>query len=326
LKIVELDFELVRHGLEAQLSVIVPVFNQAEIIGEVLRRLQASMSLPFELLVLEDSSEDDSLEAVRDFIQTSASECDLVARAAVYRSRFPMFETGCDNFLASKATTAWLLEVQADMMIFDPGFDSRMISAASKFKLFAVSGRGVHSFELAGMPPSSESSFNATLLTSQPSDSTPNLEDYKSNSPIKEPATDNPRPGLESDIFPTSANFCESRRAGRLDASVESFDPTWARYFGHVWIGDTVMRGPLLIRKGEFDSLGGLDNKRFYLGGDEHDLFYRARGSGLQVGFTPVAFTSQLAHGSTRKKKPFTSIIAQRMYQARSVIYGFKKA
>lgn len=313
------EFEFIREGTVAQVSVLLPVFNQAEIVGSVIEGIFKSMSTSFELFIIDDHSSDGSLQEIVEAVRHFSPIFQNLARASVFRSRLPLFETACDNFLATFAQSPWLLEIQADMMVEDPGFDLRLISAAKRCNLFAVSGRGVHSFELVGLSP--VATYDATLLVPKPHSQEPLSSQGEKDISRLDSVFERSRLDNEIKIFPNFLEFRDSHRAGRLDANVEHFDPEWRHYFDVTWIGDTVMRGPLLLKRDEFERLNGFDEMRFYLGGDDHDLNHRAAMRGLRVGFTPVEFTSRLEHGSTRKRKPFTSLLMQKIYQARAQFF-----
>ena len=75
-----------------------------------------------------------------------------------------------------------------------------------------------------------------------------------------------------------------------------------------IWLGETVMRGPLLIDRQKFNKLGGFDTRRFFLGYDDHDLALRGFNEfGYRCGFVPVSFYSPLKAGTTRKPRSLRS-------------------
>lgn len=53
-------------------------------------------------------------------------------------------------------------------------------------------------------------------------------------------------------------------------------------------IRETVNRGPLLIRSTYVQELGFFDENRYYLGDDDHDLFFRAAQRNFKVAYLPV--------------------------------------
>jgi hypothetical protein len=60
------------------------------------------------------------------------------------------------------------------------------------------------------------------------------------------------------------------------------------------YVTETVNRGPLLLRSHTTQKLGFLDESRFLLGDDDHDLNARARKLGFIVGYLPINFYAPL--------------------------------
>jgi glycosyltransferase involved in cell wall biosynthesis len=98
----------------------------------------------FELIIVNDCSTDKTLERIVEFASDDFTNSSL-SRLEIYSSAYPRFETFCDHFGFSKASGEFLLEIQADMFVDDPGFDIRMIHSFKKYEdIFASSGRGTH--------------------------------------------------------------------------------------------------------------------------------------------------------------------------------------
>ncbi len=308
-----------------KLSVVMPVFNQAGSATENIRSLVSSLSVPFELLILDDASEDQSLPRILEAVTMLPKSFPLMMSAQVYSSRWSLFETKSDNFLFSKAIGEFGLEIQADMRIEDPGFDQRLISLLEETDLFALSGRGVHRFNDVGLVPSTY--VENQILKSRPNRaqvrSMQNREGYKEVCSCAQVSQGRPldtRDRKLFGIFPCVHDFRSHGRAGRLGELIEEVDIPWGDYLGQVWIGETIMRGPLLFRMDDFTRLGRFDDRRFYLGNDDHDLCLRANSGGLRVGFSPVIFSSPLDQGSTRRKRSAKSLVALRIHQFRVAI------
>ncbi len=59
-----------------------------------------------------------------------------------------------------------------------------------------------------------------------------------------------------------------------------------------------------MIDRERYRMVGGLDESRFFLGFDDHDLAYRAyRDHKLRCGFLPVKFDAPMSLGSTRRRR-----------------------
>ena len=124
------------------ISVIVPVFNKESKIQYFLKSLISSMTQDYELIFINDFSNDKSLEKL---IQGCKS---INVPYKIFNIlNKPLFETKSDmlGFLFSKGE--YLLEIHSDIFISDKGFDKRMIDCFEKFsKLSSLSGRSCHSW------------------------------------------------------------------------------------------------------------------------------------------------------------------------------------
>jgi glycosyltransferase involved in cell wall biosynthesis len=129
-----------RNNKKPKVSVIVPVFNKERIISEMLDKLIGSLTTDYELIIINDSSTDNSKIIVTDYLKNKNINHIFVSTTV------PIFETACDNLGFFIAEGFYLLEVQSDMIIDDKGFDSRMIYALDNNKFSSVSGRSCHSW------------------------------------------------------------------------------------------------------------------------------------------------------------------------------------
>ena len=122
-------------------SVVVPIFNKAEILKDMLTKLVGSLSLPFELILIDDASGDASAQIAWDFLQ----DADL-ADWTLVETPVPLYETACDNIGAALARGTYFLEVQSDIFIEDAGFDARLMRALEHGNLSSISGRACHGY------------------------------------------------------------------------------------------------------------------------------------------------------------------------------------
>lgn len=106
-------FHAVRNSLEPRFTTVMPTFNHAPIVQEVLRALVARASQPFDCIVVDDGSQDDTVERVRGFFESG--DTSPVARATIWRSPVPIFETACDNLGFALSETEVIVELQADI-------------------------------------------------------------------------------------------------------------------------------------------------------------------------------------------------------------------
>ena len=306
------------HGAreEVLISVVMPVFNQEDRIESVLRALVTSMSLPFELIMINDCSSDKSALAIENVLNDLlADPPNLLARFLFIDNKEPKYETACDALGFGLSTGNYLLEVQADMMLVHVGFDAKLLRALQKYDdILMVSGRGTEPLApivqeyLAGPGAVRGSGRNHVmhLLQSLPVISFPI---HVSNRVRAARAGRKKRYTVHVpyEILPNESDFnLQNGKAGRLGELIDA--PTRGDYThaSYMWLGQTVMRGPLLIDRAKYEQLGGLNSAAFFLGYDDHDLAIRAWFErGWRVGFVPVDFESRLEFGATRQKANF---------------------
>jgi glycosyltransferase involved in cell wall biosynthesis len=299
---------------EVVVSVVIPCFNQAERIGRTLVGLSESMSSVFELIVIDDASTDGTVHEVLSSLEQLA-EINNLGRLRLLRMHRSSFETECDVVGFSVADGDYLLEVQADMEVDDPGFDGRMVRALASFDdLLMVSGRGTELFHpIAESYRRTQGSVVAHTDTLwgyvwsrvRHRAAKPLINWSHRNQPQPFRTIDVPPwEAVAQKIFPDAQRFAETGEAGQLGNLVEVSLPLDHVPTDCVWLGQTVMRGPLMIDRDRLHRVGGLDDSRFFLGFDDHDLVIRAfLDHGLRCGYQPVVFRSPIEAGTTRKRR-----------------------
>lgn len=131
--------------VEPRSTMVIPTFNHAPIVHDVLQALVAHAAQPFDCIVVDDGSDDGTAEAAVAFFESGAAAS--VARATVLRNPVPVFETACDNLGFALAETELIIELQADIEIREPAFDRLLQRAlATQPTPSAASGRCGHSF------------------------------------------------------------------------------------------------------------------------------------------------------------------------------------
>ena len=323
-------------GLKPQITVVVPVFDQQEVIFKHLESILQCMRLPFEFLVINDSSTDKTHKEIARFID----ECDTNFGSCVslryYKTIWPWFETRCDDFAIRESSGLYIIEIQADMLIMEDGFDVVLHELMQNDdSIFALSARGTHE-------------LNAVLLALRHRKGT-ELSDglfrfkfftkvyFKlrkevlkiQNAPEKGSNKTSPQnyverlPASENTIFPSKKIFTLNGRAGFLGDKIDllpyetkgEINKAIEKNSKKVWFGETIMRGPIIIEKNAYILAGGFDIKSFYQGYDDHDLSQRVKLTGKRVGFTPISFASPLILGSGRKKMKFKSKIWSKIHR-----------
>lgn len=304
-------------------SVVVPIFNQQGHIIHNLNQLATCMRLSWELILIDDSSTDNSLKVAIEWAADCYRRSALLVRVRVLSTTKQQFETICDAIGFSLATAIHILEVQSDMELLEPGFDKKLVFAMNSHSdLFMISGRGCHPFREAtealilAIEMAKSKAILLRLMLGELLKRgisfiglfTPTPTSSKGGHPAN---TQELIPWPDrSQIFPTIASFRENGRAGRLGGLISQVIEISDIPQGKMWVGETVMRGPLLVHRERYMNVGGLDTLAFFLGNDDHDLAYRAFVTqGYRTAFVPVAFKSPIDQGSTRKRKSLSTMI-----------------
>lgn len=279
-----------------EVSVIIPMYRREGRAKDVLGSLASSLRLLTEVIVVEDASPDSTLSEVLAWANGLDDRQTSIVRVVVLRNRWAHFETYCDVVGFKLATSPYLIEVQADMRLADVGFDCRMVLALRGHEdIVALSGRGVHPFD--GLRAFRWEPWVFGRRTARMFELLASRRRNQSSGLSVEPTS------RHDVVLPDDALFRASGHAGRLSTNVEHPIDALSTQAAKIWIGDTVMRGPLAFHRERYEAVGGFDTRRFFLGNDDHDFCARALRAGYRVGFTPVNFVSSLQDGTIRQRK-----------------------
>jgi GT2 family glycosyltransferase len=240
-------------------SFIIPVHNQEEIIRNNLQSIQECATALHEFIIINDASADHSAKEILSWI-SETSRGRAITAITYIESQNDVFETICDSIGIEVASGEFVVEIQADMKLCDKGFDRRLVNALLQNEdVFAVSGRGIHPLYDIVSNPRSRRIVTANKFWSglrRLVSAGRGAAAHKPSAPIFKMLGEEGR--LGEHINKPLAPATEPRS---------------------LFVGGTVMRGPLAFRKSEFAALGGFDLDRFFLGNDDHDLLARAYGN-----------------------------------------------
>lgn len=296
-------------GTTPEISIVIPVFNQAENIVSVLEGVANSTTLRFELILVDDASTDETESVISDFLARAEERGDVpnLVSARLFQFSESQFETACDAFGIETADARYVIELQADMTLGDRGYDARLVLAMKQHQdLIAISGRGVE--KRGPIWDRYSSSLGADILPGRTvfryalgrlhSRLSRRRAEYDSASGI-------PQHDFGSVIWPSSKEFELSGKAGLLGPLISMSADLGARPLPlKLWFGETVMRGPLIIDVEKVERLGGWPEDLFFQGYDEHFAWLLAHTLfGWRVAYHPVVFSSPLELGTTRKKR-----------------------
>jgi glycosyltransferase involved in cell wall biosynthesis len=303
--------------LEPVVTIVVPVYNQEHNIIEVLYNIINNIVLTAQIIVIDDSSSDGTLKTIRNWVMNSDA---FKHSFEIYSFKKSVYETACDSFGISCAKSKYIIEIQADMIFTDFGFDKRLLEAlTNRNDTFIISGKGTHTWKEAsddyvkslGAPLAFSSSiliFTINQLRGYTGNFLRQILNSKNlNHSLNIYNEVNPE---EVRILPDQSQFKLNGRAGILGSDIFTPHKFTDEQKRTIYYGETVMRGPIIIDREKYFEIGGLDTVRFFLGGDDHDLTLRGwKEKKYRSGYTPIEFYSPISSGTTRKSRNLKQIL-----------------
>lgn len=286
-------------SVNIETSIVMPVFNQENNIQVNMSALSSNLGTISELIIINDASEDGTDKEILQFMNNFSPSQKGMCRIKYFSFRKQNFETFCDYFGVSQSAGKYIIEVQADMRIVEKDFDKKMIrSLKSNPDIFMLSGRGIMTFndilENFRKNLGNEATANSSIfwkiirLIFRTSDS---RNQSRAHLTLK--------PNNVELFQPPEDKYREIKKAGRLGRLV---DTNLVIQSENLYVGETVMRGPICFEKVRYYLVGQLNKDAFFLGFDEHDLNLRARiNHNLKAGYLAISFESPLELGSMRK-------------------------
>ena len=326
-----LCFNMEYSHVAPSLTFVLTTFNQEFLIKRVIESIINHSSLPSELIVIDDRSEDGTLSTIINLVRDKNWENGAVSRVSIYSNKTSRFETYCDDFGIRLAKTDHVVLVQSDVILTEEKFDSKLIAALKYFPdIMMISARGTEPIQPVAnfFQKSNGSVIGLGLLTlfmtrKNVPKSIHWLISYicvlsyfietriavlksmrKSNSSIQRDEDKDRVKELCIDVErPLLADFIQTSKAGYLSA----YDTTNKSGFdtnGSVWLGQTVMRGPVALDRSKYLNVGGFDLESCFLGFDDHEITLRAyQKFQFRVGFLPIGYQSSMEWGATRRKR-----------------------
>jgi hypothetical protein len=313
---------ILHSELHPQTTIIVPVHNSGDIIFYHLNMIINNAKDPIELIIINDASSDRSHKQIMLFMKCIA----LNNRHSIkyYATRIPMFESRCDDFGIRTASCEYVIEIQADMLIHEVGFDSKLKKLLElNPKIEMLSCRGVSDFDLLQNNKRKVnygevydsilySFFRLLRLHILYKYLKSNLKISRlvrlKNTLIELDASKEISASLMmKNTFPD----IKSGVAGWLNEKINYLPYQYNLFFHQslnalndkIWVGQTCMRGPIILKKSTYIKLGGFNLKAFFQGLDEHDYALRLKDIEKCVGFTPIYFAAPTWLGSARNNR-----------------------
>ena len=126
-------------------SVVIPVFNQEEIIEQNILSVLTHMEGYFEIIIILDNCIDKT-ESILLNLFNNVNLTSLV-KVILIKQETPVFETTCDNIGFILSSGKYIVEIQADMEMTEYGFNTSLARPFKKYDdIIGISGRCTHIF------------------------------------------------------------------------------------------------------------------------------------------------------------------------------------
>ena len=293
-----------------EIDIVVTFFNHQKIVRLVLDGIISNIGCLVNLIIIDDCSEDKTVKVVRKFLKSlkthSQDSNSQVISYILIKNLTSKFESASANLATNFALTNRIIYIQGDQLIRHKNFDQRMLDIINKNpRIFCVSGRGIHRFidlKIEFNEYYSESKYLANLKRWKFEVFI--FRNYIRQKLILKQKNIQPIPALCEKDFDTV--FRTNGTAGFLDSEV--FGEKNIKNFlnNKFFIGQTVMRGPVIYRIEDLYSLNYFNEEAFFLKFDDHELNLKARlVLGKACAYIPVNSIDVYQEGATRKARSY---------------------
>lgn len=133
-------------------SIVIPVFNQEDIIVDNLKSIIDNTINNFEILIILDYCFDNTEKNLFDFLENyQNTKTDFIQITIFKNELIPLFETKCDNIGFKNSIGKYCLEIQADMKMTEMGYNLHLTKPFLLYdNIIAVSGRCAHNLFSGG--------------------------------------------------------------------------------------------------------------------------------------------------------------------------------
>ncbi len=244
------------------ITIVIPVYNQDAIIVNTLISICEMTASNFDLIIIDDASNDNTQVAILNFIKNIAENYRNLNSIVLLSNELPIYETACDNQGFKLAQTEFIIEIQADIAIAEPAYDLKMIAVANNSSVGTVSGRHIHQYTIL------DTNFSW----------------------IKYPFD---RIKLWLDPYYGAVGLIGNLIFDGIPVNVKD---------NSFYLGETNARGPWLVRKSHLVEMNYLDEDNFFLGNDDHDLNRRLHFiKNKNAAYIPIKQICIAQNGSSRK-------------------------
>jgi hypothetical protein len=267
----------------SHVTISLPVCNQVEIIAQILMALLNHCEIASNLVIILDACRDDSKAKV---IQT-IEKFDLkssITRIIILESKEDLFESTCENIALELLDSNYFMSLQADIYYCDATFLSRGIAFFEKYSdLLGLSGRAI-------IPASNRKPDICRKYLNKVF----NIINALFARTIKQK--------FLSPFYSNSLYF------GDLSTPPHSKMRYSRKQFATVYLGDSIIRGPVIWRSFYLKKLGLFSDHKYFLGGDEREMSVQGFDRfNYRVGFLATTCFTNLWTGTSHNPQKRTT-------------------
>ena len=261
--------------LNNQFVISLPVCNQENLISTTLEHLYKNVKYESTLVVILDTCHDSSKEIVLEFLQNVADTY-FINTVVVLETDDDLFESTCENLVLEVTNSQIFVSMQADIM-FDDGniLDRIRVAFKEHDNLLGISSRAILPASNAKSPKYSQIIYKCFGVL--------NAMTSKFIHKVHLP------PFL-------SANYY----LGDVSKPPQNRMRFFAWQKRTIYLGDTLIRGPIFWRTDYLRKLGGFNDVKYPLGGDERELCVLGKNIfSFDVGYLPSNCYTNLWTGTS---------------------------
>ena len=134
-----------KHPNDIIYSIVMPVYNQENIIVENIKSIIDHTVGYFEIIIILDFCFDNTEKNIMEWVETYENKSNHFIQILLFKNDEPLFETACDNIGFKHSSGKYCLEIQSDMKMTEMGYNVQLTKPFTILpNVIAVSGRCAH--------------------------------------------------------------------------------------------------------------------------------------------------------------------------------------
>jgi hypothetical protein len=262
-------------ALDNSFVVSLPVCNQDKLISKTLAQLFKNIDKDCTLVIILDACHDLSKKHVLEFL-TRITQTNFINTVVLLETKDDLFESTCENLALAITDSQYFVSMQADIMFDDASILSRVeIAFNHQLNLLGISSRAILPATNANSPRFSRLIYKAFGAFNALTSRLFNLVHLP--------------PFITSNYYLGDVSKPPADRMHFFN---------WQK--NTIYLGDTLIRGPIFWRTKYLNKLGGFNDVKYPLGGDERELCILGKEKfSFEIGYLPSTCYSNVWTGTS---------------------------